>query len=74
MTEKAKLLQSFTSVCVQEEYSEMGTFMSKGQADGWLRPVIGQQYPLDQASDAHAEATGYESTRRGKIVLNVGIC
>jgi len=45
--------------------------MSKGQADGWLRPLIGQQYPLQQAADAHVEVTEHKTTTRGKIVLNV---
>jgi len=49
----------------------MGAFMSKGQADGWLRPLIGQQYPLQQAADAHVEVTEHKTTTRGKIVLNV---
>jgi len=55
----------------QEEYSEMGDFMSKGQADGWLRPVVGREYPLDQAADAHVEVIEHRKTNKGKIVLNV---
>ena len=56
---------------VQEEYREMGLFMSKGQADGWLRPVIGREYPLDQAADAHVEVIEHSKTYMGKIVLNI---
>jgi len=56
---------------LQTDYSEMGTFMSKGQAEGWLRPVIGQEYPLDRAADAHIEVLAHQTTNYGKIVLNV---
>jgi len=49
----------------------MGAFMSKGQADGWLRPVVGQQYPLEQAADAHVEVIAHRTVTSGKIVLNM---
>ena len=49
----------------------MGTFLSKGQADGWLQPVVGREYPLDQAADAHVEVIEHKTTHRGKIVLSV---
>jgi len=58
-------------VCAQEEFSEMGAFMCKGQADGWLRPVVGREYPLDQAADAHVEVIEHKTTYKGKIVLSV---
>jgi len=58
-------------VTLQEEYTEMGEFMSKGQADGWLRPVIGQQYSLEGAADAHVEVLEHRTSTRGKIVLNI---
>ena len=67
-----KFIQNrYVVLFVQEEYREMGEFMSKGQADGWLRPVIGRQYPLDQAADAHVEVIEHSTTHKGKIVLNL---
>jgi len=45
--------------------------MSKGQADGWLRPVIGQQFPLERAADAQVEVLEHRTSTRGKIVLNI---
>jgi len=56
---------------LQDEYDEVGEFMVKGQADGWLQPVIGNEYPLDHAADAHIEVLAHKSTTSGKIVLNV---
>jgi len=56
--------------CLQEEYSEMGDFVRRGQTDGWLRPVVGREYPLDRAFDAHVEVIEHRSTHAGKIVLN----
>jgi len=58
-------------VTLQEDFSETGAFMSKGQADGWLRPLIGQQYPLQQAADAHVEVLEHKISTRGKIVLDM---
>jgi len=49
----------------------MGDFMSRAQADGWLRPVIGQQYPVEQAADAHVEVIEHKTISNGKIVLNI---
>ena len=45
--------------------------MCKGQADGWLQPVVGREYTLDQAADAHVEVTEHKTTHKGKIVLSV---
>ena len=49
----------------------MAAFMDKGQAEGWLRPVIGREYLLDQAADAHIEVLAHKTTTCGKIVLNI---
>ena len=55
----------------QREWAEMGSFLTKGQEDGWLRPVIGLEFPLEQASAAHAEVIAHKTATQGKIVLNV---
>ena len=65
------MLCILTLTCLQNDYSEMGAFMSKGQADGWLQPVVGQQYPLEQAADAHVEVIAHRTVTSGKIVLNM---
>ena len=49
----------------------MGKFLTKGQADGWLRPVVGMEFPLERASDAHVEIIAHNTATKGKIVLNV---
>jgi len=56
---------------LQNDYDEMGAFMSKGQAEGWLRPIVGCEYPLDQATGAHIEVLEHKTTTCGKIVLNM---
>jgi len=58
-------------VRVQEEYCEMGDFINRGQADGWLRPVVGHEYSLDQAVAAHVDVIEHKTTKKGKIVLNI---
>jgi len=55
----------------EAEWSEMGAFMAQGQADGWLRPVVGLEYPLEKASEAHAEVIAHNVATKGKIVLTV---
>jgi len=49
----------------------MEAFISQGQADGWLRPLIGQQYSLQQAADAHVDVMAHKISTSGKIVLNM---
>ena len=49
----------------------MGSFMSKGQSDGWLRPVVAMAYPLEKAREAHNEVIAHTSATKGKIVLTV---
>jgi len=56
---------------LQDDYDEVGAFLSRGQAEGWLRPVIGREYPLEQAAGAHVEVLAHTNTACGKIVLNV---
>lgn len=55
----------------EAEWTEMGAFMAAGQADGWLRPVIGLEFPLEKASDAHAEVIAHSVATKGKIVLTM---
>ncbi len=49
----------------------MGAFFTAGQEHGWLRPVVGQEFPLDQAEQSHVEVIEHKNGTQGKIVLNV---
>ncbi|KAL2098350.1 hypothetical protein ACEWY4_007557 [Coilia grayii] len=52
----------------QEETAECAVALFAGMEAGWLKPVIGPQYPLEKASQAHEDIiTGPAAA--GKIVL-----
>ena len=44
--------------------------IEKGLKNGWLRPIISKQFPLEKAADAHAAITSGGGAY-GRIVLNV---
>ncbi|XP_072220003.1 quinone oxidoreductase [Leuresthes tenuis] len=53
-----------------EEKRECAALLYAGMEAGWLRPVVGSQYKLDKAAQAHhdiIESTG----AAGKMILNV---
>lgn len=62
---------SFFSPCSsQEELKECGALLYAGMEAGWLRPVVGSQYPLEKAAQAHhhiIESPG----AAGKMVLTM---
>jgi len=49
----------------------MGAFFFAGQEQGWLRPVIDQEYSLEQAEQSHVDVIEHKNGSRGKIVINV---
>uniref|UniRef100_A0A3P8WMY4 Crystallin, zeta (quinone reductase) n=2 Tax=Cynoglossus semilaevis TaxID=244447 RepID=A0A3P8WMY4_CYNSE len=51
-----------------EEKKESAAFIYAGMEAGWLRPVVGQQYPLDKASQAHHDIIESPGAA-GKMVL-----
>ena len=59
------------SVSMQAEWRESGAFVHAGQELGWLRPVVGQEYSLEDANRAHEEVTEHRAGTKGKVVLKV---
>lgn len=55
---------------LQEERKECAAYLFAGMDAGWLRPVVGSQYPLDQAAQAHHNITESPGAA-GKIVLTM---
>ena len=45
--------------------------MTAGQVQGWLAPVVGQEFPLEKASEAHRQVIEHAGGSKGKIVLTV---
>lgn len=56
-------------VCyVQEERRECATALLDGIEAGWLKPVVGLEYPLEKVAKAHEDII-CSSGARGKMVL-----
>ncbi|XP_071377503.1 quinone oxidoreductase isoform X2 [Centroberyx affinis] len=53
-----------------EEKKECGAALYAGMEAGWLRPVVGRQYPLDMAAQAHHDIIECPGAA-GKMVLTV---
>lgn len=55
---------------LQEERKECAAYLFAGMEAGWLRPVVGSQYPLDKAAQAHHDIIESPGAA-GKIVLTM---
>ncbi|XP_029929506.1 quinone oxidoreductase-like [Myripristis murdjan] len=53
-----------------EEKNECGAALYSGMEAGWLRPVVGRQYPLDMAAQAHHDIIECPGAT-GKMVLTM---
>ena len=42
-----------------------------GCETGWIKPEVGQEFPLGDAAHAHKDVIAHPSGARGRIVLNV---
>ena len=54
----------------EEELTESYRAIQAGIANGWLRPLVGKEYPLDRACDAHLDILS-SAGAVGKMVLSV---
>ena len=66
------ILKSFSllPLLVQEEKRECAALLYAGMEAGWLRPVVGSQYTLDKAAQAHHDIIESPGAA-GKMILNV---
>jgi len=49
----------------------MRAAIGEGQHLGWVKPVVGQQFSIDKAIDAHKEVIEHSAGTNGKIVLTI---
>jgi len=63
------ILSSTTVTGVQ--WREMIAYITAGQKQGWVKPVVGQEFPLDKAPEAHKEVLVQAAGTKGKIVLTM---
>ena len=55
----------------QESIAETSAYFEQGQKSGWLKPVVGKQFSMKEAADAHLEVIEHKGGSLGKIVLNI---
>ncbi|NXR82518.1 QOR oxidoreductase, partial [Pycnonotus jocosus] len=55
-------------LATEEEMRECATAVLDGIEAGWLKPVVGLEYPLEKVAQAHEDLI-YSSGARGKMVL-----
>uniref|UniRef100_A0A914VJD9 Enoyl reductase (ER) domain-containing protein n=1 Tax=Plectus sambesii TaxID=2011161 RepID=A0A914VJD9_9BILA len=70
MGKEASVVGVLLSVASDEDMNEMGHVFKAGIENGWLRPVVYREYPLEKASEAHKELIATTSAQ-GKIVLTI---
>ena len=56
---------------MQEEFNEARSAVVNGVEEGWLKPVIGKEYSLSQASIAHKHLFTENIGSCGKFVFNL---
>ena len=58
-------------VLFQEEKEESVAFMAAGQEQGWVQPVVGKTYGLDDVQESHVQIITPSSGTCGKIILKI---
>lgn len=69
MTKDATLYGMSLFNASEEEFEEIHANIRKGLAGGYLRPVVGRSFSLEEAPQAHSEVI--ENRAYGKIVLDI---
>ncbi len=56
---------------LQEEYKLIGQKLYNGMEDGWLCPLVGKEFPLQEADKAHQEVITPTGGAHGRIILSI---
>ncbi|KAG7221015.1 hypothetical protein INR49_031213, partial [Caranx melampygus] len=70
MAKESSIIGVALFFATQEEKKECAALLYAGMEAGWLRPVVGCQYPLEKAAQAHQDIIESPGAA-GKIVLNM---
>ncbi|KAA8587540.1 hypothetical protein FQN60_016402, partial [Etheostoma spectabile] len=68
MAKESSIMGVAVFFATPEENKECAALLYAGMEAGWLRPVVGSQYPLDKAAQAHHDIIECPGAA-GKIVL-----
>jgi len=71
MTSEAIVTGVMLTKSTEEEWKEMQASIDAGQRLGWVKPVVGQEFGLEQASEAHRQVIEHTGGSKGKIVLTL---
>lgn len=69
MSREACILGVMLFQATEEESQETMAAVQGGLGAGWLRPIVGREFPLEEVAQAHREIM--ESAAQGKMVLTV---
>lgn len=70
MAKESSVVGVMLFLATPEENKEAAALFYAGMEAGWLRPIVGAQYPLDDAAQAHHDIIE-SSGAAGKIVLTM---
>uniref|UniRef100_H3CCB6 Crystallin, zeta (quinone reductase) n=1 Tax=Tetraodon nigroviridis TaxID=99883 RepID=H3CCB6_TETNG len=70
MTKESSIIGTVLPFATPEERKECAAYLFAGMEAGWLRPVVGSRYPLDQAAQAHHDIIESPGAA-GKMVLTM---
>ncbi|XP_041805351.1 quinone oxidoreductase [Chelmon rostratus] len=71
MVKESSIIGVALFFATEEEKKECAALLYTGMESGWLRPVVGSQYPLEKAVQAHHDIIESPGAA-GKIVLTMG--
>lgn len=55
----------------EDEYAKMAEALHSGVDAGWVKPIIRDEFPLEQAAAAHHEVIEHKEPSGGKIILSI---
>ncbi|KAM6343339.1 quinone oxidoreductase isoform 2-T4 [Alca torda] len=68
MSKESSIIGVSLFLATEEERRECATALLGGAEAGWLKPIVGSEYPLEEAVKAHEDII-HSSGARGKMVL-----
>ncbi|KAM6148319.1 quinone oxidoreductase [Rhynchocyon petersi] len=68
MTKESSIIGVSLFLATKEDFQQYAAALQAGMETGWLRPVIGSQYPLEKVAQAH-ENIIHGSGTTGKMIL-----
>lgn len=68
MAKETSIIGVSLSSSTKEEFQQFAGLLQAGIEKGWVKPVIGSEYPLEKAAQAHEDII-HGSGKTGKMIL-----